>query len=158
MRRAPIITSALVAVAALAAAPAAGTTGSKKATKLSCEIALFAQGAPSPSAMHFGKSTCPAPFGRGLHYDEYTVTPTTAGQGTVTGTFKNYYDRGTASGTVALTFAASSPTDITYTGTVTYTGGTAKFKHVRGGGTVQCTTTDGGAHKACTVHSALTGI
>lgn len=158
MRRAPIITSALVAAAALAVAPTAGATGSTKATKLSCEIAVFAQGAPTPSGMQFGKSTCPAPFGKGLHYDEYTVTPTAPGQGTIAGTFKNYYDRGTASGTFALTFAASSTTDITYTGTVTYTGGTAKFKHVRGGGTIQCTTHDGGAHKACTVHSALTGI
>ena len=57
-----------------------------------------------------------------------------------------------------MTFAATSPMNITYKGTVTYTGGTGKFRHVKGTGTIECTTTDGGAHKACTVKSRLTGL
>lgn len=85
------------------------------------------------------------------------MTPTGPGHGTITGRFKNYFDRGTRSGTFELTFAATSPTNIAYTGTVTYTGGTGKFKHLRGSGTIQCATTDGGAHKACAVNSTITG-
>lgn len=159
MRRRWIITTALAATAALASAPATGAAaGSKQTTEVSCTIVAFAQGAPNPSGIHFGFVTCPKPFRKGLHHNEYTVTPTAPGQGSIAGTFKNYYNRGTTSGTFALTFAASSPTDITYTGTVTYIGGTGKFKHVEGSGTIQCTTTDGGAHKACSVASTLTGI
>jgi hypothetical protein len=41
---------------------------------------------------------------------------------------------------------------------VTYTGGTGAFTHVKGTGTVACTTTDGGAHKSCVVDSKLTGV
>ncbi len=86
------------------------------------------------------------------------MTPTGPGTGTVSAQFTNTYHRGTASGTATMTFTATSPTDITYSGTVTYTGGTRKFKHVQGGGTIACTSSDGGAHKSCTVTSTLTGI
>ncbi|MEY2514095.1 MAG: hypothetical protein QOJ89_1453 [bacterium] len=60
--------------------------------------------------------------------------------------------------TFQLTIAAGSPTNLTYTGTVTYTSGSGRFKHVRGGGTIACSTTDGGAHKQCNVTTTLTGI
>ena len=45
-----------------------------------------------------------------------------------------------------MTFTATSPTNVTYTGTVTYTGGTGAFRRVKGTGKIACTTTDGGAH------------
>ena len=80
------------------------------------------------------------------------------GNGSIAVRFKNYHNAGTTSGTVAGTFTATSPTDITYTGTITYTRGTGRFKRVRGSGTVRCTTTDGGAHKACTVNSKVTEV
>ena len=57
-----------------------------------------------------------------------------------------------------MTFTATSPENVTYTGTVTYTGGTAAFRRARGSGTITCTTTDGGAHKSCTSNSKLTGV
>ncbi|CAN5616675.1 hypothetical protein BH20ACT17_BH20ACT17_05900 [soil metagenome] len=158
MRRSWILSAALVATTALALAPAGGAAKSNKTTQLSCALELYAQGMPNPSGIHFGFVKCPSPFGKGLHYSAYTVTPTGMGTGTVAGTFKNYYNRGTTRGTVALTFAATSPKDITYTGTVTYTGGTGRFKHVKGSGTIQCTSSDGGARKACTVNSTLTGV
>lgn len=101
---------------------------------------------------------CPKPFGKGLHFNEYTVTPAAPASGTAAGSFKNFYDRGTMRGSFALTFSATAPGAVTYAGTVTYTGGTGKFKHVRGSGTIRCTTTDGGAQKTCTVNSELTGI
>lgn len=130
----------------------------EQVTKVGCTLELFALGAPNPSGIHVGFVTCPRPFGKGLHSNAYTVTPTGTGQGTVAGSFKNYYRHGTTSGTVALTFSATSPMNISYAGTVTYTGGTGTFRHVRGRGTIQCVTSDGGAHKSCTVNSTLTGV
>jgi hypothetical protein len=161
MRRRPIIITGAIIAAALAVSGSAGASGESTPPKtVSCTLELFAQGPPnlgvSPSGIQFGLVACPPPFGSGVHYDAYTVTPTGPGHGTVTGSFKNYFDLGTRSGTFALTFAATSPTNITYTGTVTYTGGTGAFEHLKGSGTIQCTSTDGGAHKSCTVTSTTT--
>ena len=86
------------------------------------------------------------------------MTPAAPGHGTITASFKNYYNLGTARGRATMTFAATTPTNITYQGTVTYTGGTGRFRRVRGSGTIACTTSDGGAHKSCTVKSKLTGL
>ena len=159
MRPRSIITIALVATSALAVvASSAAPAKTAKTTKLTCSLQLNAQGAPNPSGIHFGIPTCSAPFGKGLHYNAYTVTPTGPGRGSVAVRFKNYYNLGTTRGTVALTFTATSPTNISYSGTVKYTGGTGAFRRVRGKGTIACTTTDGGAHKTCTVKSTLTGI
>ncbi len=159
MPRRSIITTAFVATAVLAIGPATGAPAkSTKTTSVSCTIELFAQGAPNPSGIHFGFTECSKPFGAGLHFNEYTVTPTGPGTGSVVAAFKNYYNRGTTRGTAALTFAATGPGAVTYTGTLTYTGGTGKFRHVRGRGTIRCTTSDGGAHKRCTVRSTLTGV
>lgn len=165
MRPNYLITAALVASAALAVAPAtAAPAKSKKAKSFSCTIDNYALGQPTPAnptVDHLGVVSCPKPFGEGLHYNSTTITkmPAVGVPGTATATFKNYYNRGTTRGTVALTITPSSPTNITYTGTVTYTGGgTGKFARVRGGGTIACTTTDGGAHKSCTVNSKLTGV
>lgn len=159
MSRRWILPAALLAGAGLAAAPlGAASAQGDKVTKLDCALALNAQGAPNPSGVHLGFARCPRPFGRGLHHNAYTVTPTGPGQGSIAATFKNYYDLGTARGRATMTFAATSPTNITYQGTVTYTGGTGKFRRVRGSGTIECTTFDGGAHKSCTVKSKLTGL
>lgn len=159
MRRRWIFTTTLMAAAGLAVAPLAGASARDgKMTKLTCTLALNAQGAPNPSGTHFGFAKCPRPFGRGLHYNSHTVTPTSPGQGSIAARFKNYYDLGTARGRAAMTFSATSPMNITYKGTVTYTGGTGTFRHVKGSGTIECTTTDGGAHKSCTVKSRLTGL
>ena len=159
MRRRSIFTTALMATAGLAAAPLGGASAQgDKVTKLTCTLELNAQGAPNPSGTHFGFATCPKPFGKGLHYNSYTVTPSAPGQGSIAASFKNYYNLGTARGKAAMTFAATSPMNITYKGTVTYTGGTGRFRHVKGSGTIECTTTDGGAHKSCTVTSKLTGL
>lgn len=159
MPRTLILPAALLVAAGLAATPlGAASAQGAKVTKLDCTLALNAQGAPNPSGIHLGFATCPRPFGKGLHHNAYTVTPTGPGQGHVAATFKNFYNHGTARGRATMTFTASSPTNITYKGTVTYTGGTGKFRRVRGSGTIECTTTDGGAHKSCTVKSKLTGL
>jgi hypothetical protein len=160
MRRRSLISTALIAITTIAVVSAPGAAAGKKATKLHCTIDVFQQGVPSPSTIQFGFVSCPRPFGAGLHYNKVTVTskPAPGVAGAANGTFKNYYNHGTASGTFELTITASSPTNLTYTGTVSYTGGTGKFKRVQGGGTIECTTTDGGAHKSCVVDSTLTGI
>ncbi len=159
MRRTTIIGTAVIATAALAAGPAAGAPAKKnKVTELTCTLENFAQGTPNPTLIQFGFANCPKPFGRGLHYSRVTVSPTGPGQGTATGTFKNYYDRGTAHGTATLSFAPTAPGVIGFTGTVTYLGGTGRFRGVRGNGTIECTSTDAGAHRTCTVRSRLTGI
>lgn len=160
MPRHTIIAAATVAATALVAAPVNSQAAkNEKVTTLACTLQLYAHAAPGiPSGIHFGLARCPAPFGDGVHFNEYTVTPTGPGTGSVAVSFKNFYARGTTHGTAAMTFTATAPGAITYTGTVTYTGGTGKFKHLRGTGTIHCTTTDGGAHKTCSVSSQLTGI
>ena len=159
MRRRWILGTGLMAMATLALAPSGGAWAQAgKVTTLTCTLALNAQGAPNPSGIHFGFAKCSQPFGKGLHYNSYTVTPTGPGQGSIAATFKNYYNLGTARGRAQMTFAATSPANITYKGTVTYTGGTGKFRRARGSGTIECTSTDGGAHKSCSVNSRLTGL
>ena len=159
MTRSRIIAVAAIAVTVLTVAPGAGVSAkSKKVTKITTTIEQYAQGAPNPSGIQFGLVRSSAPLGKGLQYSSYTVTPPSAGSpAKVTGTFKNAYDLGTTRGTFALTFPAPGA-NVTYTGTITFTGGTGRFRNIRGGGTIVCTTSDGGAHKRCTVHTTATGI
>ena len=159
MTRSKIITTAAVAVTALTVLPGAGVSArSKKVTKITTTIEQYAQGAPNPSGIQFGLVRSSAPLGKGLQYSSYTVTPPSAtSPATVTGRFKNAYDLGTTHGTFALTFPAPGA-NVTYTGTITFTGGSGRFRNIKGGGTIVCTTSDGGAHKLCTVHAKATGI
>jgi hypothetical protein len=162
MRSRSIITTAVIAAAALTLG--VGTTASAESAQakhINCAFELSSQGPPQgtpPVGVSFGLVACPRPFGDGVHYGTSTVTPTGPGQGTVTVRFKKYFNRGTFSGTVAGTFAATSQMNITYQGKVTVTGGTGAFKQIKGGGTINCTSSDGGAHKSCTVKLTLTGI
>lgn len=158
MQRRSIIAAALAATAALTTLSATGVAAKPKMTKVNCTLELFAQGAPNPSGIHFGIPSCPGTFGTGLHHNSYTVTPTAPGQGTIAATFKNAYNLGTVRGTAAMTFAATSPGNIAYAGTVRYTRGTGAYRKVRGTGTITCTTSDGGVHKSCTVTSKVTGL
>jgi len=160
MRRTLIITTAVLTAAAVAVPVAGAPAKAGKAAKVRCTLQLTAQGPPAgtpPVGVSFGLVQCDSPFGKGVHRGSAAVTPTRPGNGTIAVRFKNYYDRGTISGRIAGTFSATSPTNITYTGTVTFTAGTGAFKRVRGRGAIQCTTADAGVHKACTVTSKLTG-
>ncbi len=155
MYRRTIITTAASAVLTLgvSAAPAADTT------KMRCTFEITAQNPPkSPSGTHFGHADCLAPLGKGVQFNSYSVTPASPTAGVTDGTFKNHYNRGTTKGTFQMNFAASSPTQITYTGTVRVRRGTGAFRRVRGAGTITCTTTDGGAHKTCNVSTTLRGL
>ena len=160
MRRTLIITTAVLTAAAVAVPVAGAPAKAGKAAKVRCTLQLTAQGPPAgtpPVGVSFGLVQCDSPFGKGVHRGSAAMTPTRPGNGTIAVRFKNYYDRGTISGRIAGTFSATSPTNITYTGTVTFTAGTGAFKRVRGRGTIKCTTADAGVHKACTVTSKLTG-
>jgi len=154
--------SALIAAAALTLGVGTGASAkSAKAKHIACTFELASQGPPQgtpPRATSFGLVACPRPLGNGLHHGTSTVTPTAPGQGTVAVRFKKYFNRGTFRGTVAGTFAATSPTNIVYEGKVTVTGGTGAFKHVKGGGRITCTSSDGGAHRSCKVNLTLKGI
>jgi len=108
--------------------------------------------------MHFGQADCLRPLGKGVQFNSYSVTPSSPTTGAITGTFKNYYDTGTTKGTFQLTFTATSLTDITYAGTVRVRSETGAFRRVRGSGTIECSTTDGGAHKICHAETALRGL
>jgi len=166
MRRKLMISTALVTIAALAAVPGspASAQGKSKVTKSSCTIDSQALGQPtpaSPTVTQLGFVACPQPFGSGLHYSRITIEkfPGPGVAGSATGTFKNYFNRGTTRGTVAVTVVANGgPMNLTFTGTVKYTGGTGRFKHVKGDGTIVCTSTDGGLHKSCKINTTLTGI
>jgi hypothetical protein len=160
MRRRWIVPATWVA-AAVAVAPVAGAPAkNNRHVNVTCALELTALGPPQgspPVGNSFGLVRCDSPLGNGVHHSRTTLMPTSPGNGGIAVAFKNYYDRGTVSGEVAGTFAATSPSDTTYAGTVRFTGGTGKFKHVRGAGTIRCTTADEGAHKTCTVVSKLTG-
>lgn len=162
MRSRSISTLAVVVAAATAVIPSAGAAAkAERVTHLSCALELSAQGPPQgmpPSANSFGLVSCPRPLGRGLHYSSATASPTGPGQGTVAVTFKKYFDRGTISGTVAGTFSAASPKNISYAGAVRITRGTGAFRRVKGKGRIACTSSDGGQHKSCTFKLAITGV
>jgi len=162
MRSRSIITTALVAATALTIGAGTGASAkTAKAKHISCTFQLYSQGPPQgtpPRALSFGLVACPRPLGDGLHHGTSTVTPTGPGQGTVAVSFKKYFNRGTFKGTVAGTFAATSPTNIDYKGKVTVTGGTGAFRHIKGRGAINCTSSDGGAHRSCTVKLTLKGI
>lgn len=159
MRRRTLSTVAVVAIATLTYGVGSSAAKGKRMT-LTCTIEAFQQGLPDPSAIHLGFVKCPKPLGHGLHYNAFTVTTTPAAgaPGAAEGRFVNYYDRGTTRGTFRLAIVASSPTSLTYRGTVTYSAGTGKFKHIKGVGTIVCTSSDAGARKLCTVTTTLTGL
>lgn len=166
MHRNLMMGTTLVAIAALAVAPGnpASAKGKDRVTKSSCTIDSLALGQPTPAGptvTQLGFVACPQPFGSGLHHSQITIGkfPGPGVSGSATGTFKNYFNRGTTRGTVAVTVVANGgPMNLTFTGTVKYTGGTGRFRHVKGDGTIVCTSTDGGLHKSCNVNTTLTGI
>ena len=133
-RRAVVCAVAIATVGAVAVgAPAAGA---KKQRTVSWTIHLLTQSFPTASAPgeDFGFVDCSGPFGSGVQHDTFTLTPATATTGTAELRFKAYFDRGTVSGVWNATYEFTSATEGTFVQTVTWTGGTGAFKHVRGTG------------------------
>lgn len=145
---------ATLAIAATVMAGAVGVqAGAAKSTsksrRVTCDITLVTNAAPTDvTGTDFGDITCNR-FGTGVQKDTFTLTPASPSEGSATGPFKQYFDRGTVHGTYAFTYKATSPTDISYTGTFKYTGGTGAFHGVRGSGTLTCSSKDSGETTTC---------
>lgn len=157
MQRNRLMTAAALAATATLAA-GVGSAPAAKTKQVTCSLELTTQGMPNPSSTHFGHARCPAPLGKGVHFNSFTVMPASPTSGAVTAKFKNYFDTGTTNGTSKLTYAASAPGKVAYTGTVKYTGGTGAFKGAKGSGTIDCTSADAGLHKSCTVKTTFTSL
>ncbi len=119
-------------------APAAQTAStSKKKKTITCEMRLVTQSFPTASAPgeDYGKIRCTAPFGSGLQYDTFTLTPKTSTTGTAELKFKAYFNTGTVSGVWNADYVFQSETKGTFVQKVKWTKGTGAFKRVRGTGT-----------------------
>ena len=84
MGRTKYIATALAAATAVALLPGGATaaTATKKAKKFRCGLELIAQGKPNPSGSPLRlRPACPAPFGKGVQYNTYTVTPSSPTSG-----------------------------------------------------------------------------
>jgi hypothetical protein len=150
---------AIAAVGALAVGAGTSAAKPKKAKKVNCSYTLQTQGNPTDlTGSDFGFVKCNKKFGKGVQYDTFTTTPTSQTAGSVTGAVTDYFDKGTARGTFDLTYTATSPTALTYTGTFKITGGTGAFRKVRGTGALACSSADGGVHTTCTSTGKYTGI
>jgi len=154
-------TSGAIAIAGvLAGVLVAGASASTAATsspagpappRLVCTLKIYNQTPTKLSGFSFGFIKCSAPFGNGVQSSTYhaTVNPQT-GAATNRGSYKNWFDTGTAFGTFSLTGRYTSPTTATFKGTVTVAGGTGAFVGATGIGKLTCRTTDAGATSTCT--------
>ena len=142
-----------VLVIALSAASVAAKS-SAKTRRLSCTATAYNVDFPQLSGLAFGQLHCSKPFGTGVQraHNKASVAGSTE---KVTGSFKNFFDDGTTSGTLKLSGPIGSGA-ITVTGSVTVTGGTGVYKHMRGTGRTTCTTTDAGKTFHCTVKGKAT--
>jgi hypothetical protein len=128
-------------------------------TKVACTLhlqALVVPGAAHPGE-DFGTLACARPFGKGVqHAYSITVAPTSDTTGTATGRFQQFFDTGRIQGTFTWTFNADATGVVTSSGSVRISGGTDTYQHVRGSGTVACSSQDGGRHTTCTEKMTLT--
>jgi hypothetical protein len=142
MKRTKAIAVALAIATAAILGPAAqaGMAKAAKAKKtetVTCDVRLTTQSWPTATAPgeDFGTISCTGPFGDGIQYDTFTLNPETDTTGTAELRFKAYFDRGTVSGIWRADYEFTGPTTAIFEQRIEWTGGTGKFKHVRGTGT-----------------------
>ncbi len=82
---------------------------------------------PSPGTLHDAGTISGEPFGDG----DVDIFVTINSDGTATGTFELDAAGGSAFGTIAMTYAIAGG-EITFNGTATFTGGTGKFRGIKG--------------------------
>jgi len=124
--------------------------------KLSCELKLHAVKPPRTiEAENFGTVSCDKRFlGEGVQHDSSTVTPKTQFSGSFTGPVKQFFDKGTLSGTFSIDYVTDPQTlAVTYNGTIDVTQGTGKYSGLKGTGTLSGASPD--AIKS-TIHEELT--
>jgi hypothetical protein len=130
-----VVLSAVV-VATSAAAPAGASGGAAK--KVKCHVESHIQHFPTASApgTDFSFVSCPAPFGRGLQYSTFRMTPKTSTTGIAVLRFKAYFDTGTVSGVWRASYRfVNATTGLFKQREVAWTSGTGAFTHVRARGT-----------------------
>lgn len=142
-----------VLVAALGATAVAAKPSAKK-LQLSCTATAYNVDFPELSGLAFGQLNCTKPFGAGVQQARNTTT-IVGSTVNVSGSFKNFFNDGTDSGTVKMS-GPFSTAGITVKGSLTATGGTGAYKHMKGKGSVTCTTTDAGKTFHCTVKGTVT--
>jgi len=140
MRIRAIAVAISIAAAALGAGAQPGTAKPPKAKKteaIACNVRLLTQSFPTASAPgeDFGTISCSGPFGDGVQHDTFTLNPETPTTGTAELRFKAYFDHGTVSGVWRATYEFTSATTAIFDQRVEWTGGTGRYKHVRGTGT-----------------------
>lgn len=108
----------------------------KNTLTITCNERLLIQSFPTQSAPgeDFGTVSCSGPFGDGIQYDTFTLSPKTSTTGTAELRFKAYFDLGTVSGVWRATYEFTSPTTAIFDQSVEWAGGTGRYKHVRGTG------------------------
>jgi len=149
------VVSVLAAAAVTAPAPAYRTPAhsskapkKKKVTHVDCTLNLYAIiKQPAPTAANFGTTQCTKGLGSGVQQDTSTTTRTSPTTGSFTGPFKMFFDKGTLYGTFTISFVttleplATTPPSfairgVAYTGTLTVTRGSGRYRHARGMGTL----------------------
>ncbi len=148
-----LIGCSCVLVAALGAVAVVAKPSAKKLA-LSCTATAYNVDFPKLSGLAFAQLNCTKPLGAGVQRAQNT-TSIVGSTVNVLGSFKNFFADGTIAGTVKLRGPFSTGA-ITVKGSVTTTGGTGAYKHIKGKGSVTCTTTDAGKTFHCTVKGTAT--
>jgi hypothetical protein len=141
----------------LVAAPSGAAVTAKASAKklhLSCTSTAYGVDFPKLSGLAFAQVNCTKPFGVGVQRARTTAT-IVGSTVNVSGSYKNFFDDGTQSGTVKMSGPFGTGA-ITVKGSVTSTRGTGAYKHINGKGSVTCTTTDAGKTFHCTVKGTVT--
>jgi hypothetical protein len=167
-RRHNLVAVAIAALAAFAAVavyssfaeagPGKGNGKGKAALKtkhVSCDLTLTAILPPRTlTAENFGTIACNKVFGEGVQHDSSVVTPTGQYMGHFTGPVKQFFDKGTISGTFTISYVTDPTTlAVSYDGTIDITKGTGRYQHVKGAGTLKGASPDA-IHS--TIHEELT--
>lgn len=145
--------SLVVVLVALSATGAAAKSSAKK-LRISCMATAYNEDYPKLSGLALAQLECTKPFGAGVQRARNTTTIVRSTVH-VSGSFKNFFDDGTNSGTVKMSGPLGQGA-LTVKGSVTITSGTGAYKHIKGTGPVSCTTTDNGKTFHCTVKGAAT--
>lgn len=127
-----------VAATAVCTVAAGSAIAKSKGQKVTCQLTAFILRPSTASAPGeiFGFVTCSGPFGKGVEYDTYTLSPKTSTTGTIVRKFKEYFNNGTVSGMSKATYQfTSSTTAIVNQKKVEWTSGTGAFKGIKAAGT-----------------------
>jgi hypothetical protein len=148
----------------IAATSVAAPRAAVKPTKVACRLAIAEQVPAGATGINpadtqgteFGTTACGKVLGSGVAVLPFTVPS----DGSLRGTFHDYFATGTIHGKYVLipgNSAPSSPSTFAterFTGTVTVSGGTGAYEGAKGTGTLRCVTTDA-VHYSCVEHLRL---